>query len=70
MIALRVREPDLARPYRVAFYPWVPLAFVLGSSWIALYATWERPLESVLSLATVAAGLPLYWLSRRRYRPG
>jgi APA family basic amino acid/polyamine antiporter len=65
VIALRIREPELERPYRVAFYPWVPLAYVLGSLWIALYASWERPLESLLSIGTIALGVPFYWFWTR-----
>jgi APA family basic amino acid/polyamine antiporter len=69
VIVLRRREPELPRPYRVSPYPWVPLAYVAASLWIALYATIERPLESLASLATVAAGVPCYlawrgWRSR------
>ncbi len=35
VVRLRKRLPDLARPYRVGFYPWVPLAYV-GSSLFVL----------------------------------
>ena len=66
VIVLRRREPELPRPYRVAPYPWVPLLFIAASLWIAVYAAVERPLEAGLSLLTVAAGLPLYLLFRRR----
>lgn len=69
LIALRLREPDLPRPYRVALYPWVPLAYVAASLWIATFATLERPIESGLSIVTVLAGVPIYFLwSRRRGR--
>ena len=61
LIALRVREPDLERPYRVAGYPFVPLAFIASSLWIATYAAWERPMETLLSLATVVIGVPVYF---------
>jgi len=60
VVVLRRREPDLPRPYRVAPYPWVPLAYVVASLWIALHATFERPLEALASLATVGAGIPVY----------
>ena len=57
---------ELERPYRVALYPWVPLAYMAGSLWIALYTSLERPIEAALSLATIASGLPLYWFWNRR----
>jgi len=66
---LRRREPDLPRPYRVPLYPWVPLAYVVASLTVAAQATYERPLESIASLATVAAGIPVYVaITRRRER--
>lgn len=66
VIVLRVTEPELERPYRVWGFPWVPLAYIAGSSWIALYTSLERPEEALLSLVTIATGLPLYWLWNRR----
>ncbi|UCE85698.1 MAG: amino acid permease [Deltaproteobacteria bacterium] len=71
VIALRRREPDLPRPYRVAFYPWLPLLYIAASLLIAGYATLERPRESLLSIATVLVGIPFYlfWSRRRPARP-
>jgi APA family basic amino acid/polyamine antiporter len=66
VIVLRIREPELPRPYRVWGFPWVPLAYVAGSLWIALHTSLERPQEALLSLATIASGLPLYWFWNRR----
>ncbi len=65
VFVLRVREPELPRPYRVGLYPFVPLAYVVSALAIAGYAVVERPVESLLSLATVAAGVPLYWMWTR-----
>ncbi len=66
LLVLRRREPELERPYRVALYPWLPLSYIGMSLWIAVHATWERPTASLLSIATVAAGIPLYLGWRRR----
>jgi APA family basic amino acid/polyamine antiporter len=63
---LRRRDPELARPFRVTPYPWVPLAYIGASLWIACYAAVERPREALASLLTVLAGVPLYWLWTRR----
>jgi APA family basic amino acid/polyamine antiporter len=70
VLVLRRREPELPRPYRVAPYPWVPLAFVAASLWIAGHALVERPLEALLSAATVLAGIPLYRIWTRRAGSG
>ncbi len=64
LIALRRREPERPRPFRVPAYPWVPLAFIAASLWIAAYALVERPFESLLSGATVLAGIPVWWIWR------
>jgi APA family basic amino acid/polyamine antiporter len=66
VFVLRRRQPDRTRPFRVPGYPWVPASFVLATLWIAGHVLVERPGEALLSLATVAAGLPLYALWRRR----
>ncbi len=66
VIVLRVRRPELHRPFRVPFYPWTPLLFVAFSAWILLYTLLGRPLESSLGIATVLLGLPLYFYWRRR----
>jgi APA family basic amino acid/polyamine antiporter len=66
VLVLRHTEPDLPRPFRVPGFPWVPATFILATLWIAAHVLLERPTEALLSLATVAAGLPLYWLWRKR----
>jgi APA family basic amino acid/polyamine antiporter len=64
VIALRAREPELARPYRVAGYPWLPLGYAAASLVVVGWAAIERPAESALALASVAAGVPLYHVWR------
>jgi APA family basic amino acid/polyamine antiporter len=64
LLWLRVREPALARPYRVSGYPWTPLAFVVAALLTVGHAALERPAEVGWALATVAAGVPLYHLRR------
>ena len=58
VIVLRIRHPGAERPFRAWGYPWTPLVFLAGSGWMMVWAIQGRPLESLLSLATVlAAGL-------------
>ena len=68
LIVLRVRRPELARPFRVPLYPWTPLVFVAFSVWILIFTVSGRPVESLLGVATVLLGLPLYFYWRRRRR--
>lgn len=60
VIILRWRSPDRIRPYRVPLYPLTPLFYITVSVLIVTYTMVERPTESVLAVATVMAGTPLY----------
>ncbi|MBI3896293.1 MAG: amino acid permease [Acidobacteria bacterium] len=65
VMVLRWRRPELSRPFRVPLYPYTPLVFVGFSVWILLYTLQGRPAESLLGIATVLLGLPLYFYWRR-----
>jgi basic amino acid/polyamine antiporter, APA family len=71
VLILRIKEPDLPRPYRTPFYPFVPSFFILMSIVIVWNTVAERPLEAGMGLATVLAGTPLYvlWQRCRPTRP-
>jgi APA family basic amino acid/polyamine antiporter len=65
LLWLRRRQPDRARPYRVWGYPLVPLLYLGAMAWILAISLLNRPGPALLALATVAAGLPVYWLTER-----
>ncbi len=56
VIVLRVRRPEVERPFRAWGYPITPVLFLGVSGWMMFWAFQERPVESVLSLATVLVG--------------
>lgn len=64
VLVLRWRSPELARPYRVPLYPLVPLLYVAVSVLIVFYTLIERPTESLLAVATILAGTPLFLMKR------
>lgn len=68
VIVLRIRRPDLPRPFRVPGYPLVPLAFIGVSMWMMLWAFQGRPVESTLGLLTVGIGGLTHPLFRSRTR--
>jgi APA family basic amino acid/polyamine antiporter len=73
VIVLRVRAPELPRPYRTLGYPVVPLVFVAVAIWLVVNTLLNRPVESVAGLVLIALGLPVYWyfrLARRESRQG
>lgn len=64
VIVLRRTRPDLARPYRVAGYPWLPASFVLCAAVGVVSAFVSAPRMSLVGTAMLAAGAVLYrWRS-------
>lgn len=63
MMILRRTRPDLPRPVRCWGYPVTPLLFLGISLWMLAYVLFQRPLESLAGLATLASGLIVYGLS-------
>ena len=66
VIVLRIRRPDLPRPFRTWGYPLPPLLFLAVSLWMMFFAFQGRPVESSLGLLTVAVGGLAYLATRRR----
>jgi len=62
VFVLRVRRPDLPRPYRVWGYPLVPLVFVLASLYMVLNALITDPRDTAKLFALILAGVPVFWL--------
>ena len=65
VFVLRVRQPQLPRPYRVWGYPVVPIAFLIATAILLVNTLLERPAESLAGRGLVALGLPAYAYLRR-----
>jgi APA family basic amino acid/polyamine antiporter len=63
VIVLRVRRPDLPRPYKTWGYPVTPLIFLAISVWMLIHILRSHPTESLAGLATMVLGLAVYFLS-------
>lgn len=70
VFVLRRRRPELERPYRVLGYPAVPALFLLPSLGMVVNALVTDPLNTGVTLAIIAAGVPAYFLWTLRRRPG
>lgn len=71
VIILRHRRPQLVRPYRVPFYPVLPVSYILVAGAIMIFLGTEKPVEAVWAFVTLCAGIPLYFLMRKTGRkPG
>ncbi|KAL2290574.1 hypothetical protein FJTKL_15621 [Diaporthe vaccinii] len=67
LIVLRVREPNLERPYRT----WIttPIIFCCVSLFLLSRAVFAEPLQTLLVIAFVSAGVPVYLLRVRSSAP-
>ncbi len=61
VIVLRVRRPDMERPYRTFGYPVVPILFVIAALLLELFTSINSPRESVLGMCIAFSGLPFYF---------
>jgi basic amino acid/polyamine antiporter, APA family len=66
VIVLRIKRPDLERPYRVIGYPVVPVLFVFVAVALLYSTLRSSPRESGIGLAIIAAGLPFYFHWKRQ----
>jgi len=63
LFVLRWKRPDVPRPYRCAWYPWLPGLYVaVAATWL-LNTIVTRPTEALGSGIIVLIGIPgyLYW---------
>ena len=69
VIVLRIRRPDLDRPFRAWGYPASPLLFLAVSGWMMYWAIQGRPAESVGALLTVLFGGLIFAVAVARTKP-
>jgi ethanolamine permease len=60
LLVLRKKEPNTVRPFRTPFYPWFPVIALLLSAISLVAVIWFNPMEGLLFLALMAAGLILF----------
>jgi APA family basic amino acid/polyamine antiporter len=66
LLVLRVKRPELKRPYKIPGYPWVPWLFILANLGIAIATLWERPIDALRGFVIVALGIPAYFFWKDR----
>jgi APA family basic amino acid/polyamine antiporter len=78
LFVLRWREPDAPRPFRAWGYPLAPAIFIVASLAIVVNALWNDLVApwmsggggslgpSAAGLLIIGAGLPIFWVMRRR----
>ncbi len=70
VLRLRIREPQLQRPYRAWGYPWTPIVFILCAGLLVGTTIWNKPRDSAIGAGLILIGLPAYVYWRREGAAG
>ena len=68
VFVLRIKEPDLSRPYRTWAYPITPIVYLSLTVWTLTYLALDRPSEAGVAFALIAAGTVVYLWARLAVR--
>ena len=61
VIILRKKKPDMDRPYKTPFYPWIPIIFILFAIFLTVNTILEAPRDAAIGTGIILGGLPLYY---------
>ncbi|QEH34757.1 Serine/threonine exchanger SteT [Aquisphaera giovannonii] len=65
IFVLRWKAPGLHRPFRTPGYPLTPLVYLVMTAALAAAAFRQRPAVSAEALASILAGVPVYYMMKR-----
>lgn len=66
VFVMRVRRPEMPRPYRALGYPWIPAAYIAAALLMMADLLVVRPASTWPGLLIALSGVPLYLLGTRR----
>lgn len=66
VIVLRIRRPEMPRPFRCWGYPVTPLLYLIATGWMMIFNFKLRPVESSLALLSVAAAAAFFYFTQNR----
>jgi basic amino acid/polyamine antiporter, APA family len=69
VLVLRVKEPELPRPYRIWGYPWPPMIVLFISAIFLIGQVISNTKDCVFALILIACSYPAFLIVRRRTRP-
>ncbi len=61
-VVLRVRRPEVERPFRIPLFPLVPFLFLLLYGWFLWNIGFEQPVSAGIGLGVIFTGLIVYFL--------
>jgi APA family basic amino acid/polyamine antiporter len=59
LLVLRRRQPDAARPFRVPWYPFVPIVFIASSAYVLYSSLAYVRVGAVAGVGVLAVGIAL-----------
>ena len=62
---LRVKEPDLARPYKTWGYPLTPLIYIALTAFTLVFVIKTNPTKALFALVIISVGGLFYWISEK-----
>jgi len=68
LFVLRRRDGGIVRPFSAIGYPWAPAIFVVASAVMVVNAFWRAPSTTLVGVALIVAGVPVYYAFRRAPR--
>jgi APA family basic amino acid/polyamine antiporter len=68
VLILRQKRPELVRPFRMPFYPVLPVIYILVSGVIMIVLSLEKTVETFWACLTLSGGIPLYLFLRKNIR--
>lgn len=66
VIYLRVKKPNMERPYKTWLYPITPILYLLIGSAFCILLIWFKPQYTWPGFLLILLGLPVYWFINRR----
>lgn len=72
LFVLRVKRPDVPRPYKAVGYPFLPALYILLASFVAivLLIADKTRAQAIPGLVVVLLGVPVYFLTKRSITAG
>ncbi len=64
VIMLRMKEPNLPRPYKVIGYPFIPIILIIISLLFLIGAVFQDINSSIYALVFLALSYPLFWITK------
>ena len=70
VIILRKREPKINRPFRVPWYPFIPIISILGGIFIVVSTIINQFVLSMIGIILTLLGLPIYYYMQKKNKDG